>query len=126
MKKVLLAEDDLQLMRMYQIAFENSGLTLVSAFNGEEALVKAKEEKPDLILLDIVMPKMNGVLALQELKSDPTLKDIPVFMLTVLHQDEDIAQCKAAGAEEFLIKSDILPDDVIKKVLKRLGVVKSA
>lgn len=120
MKKILLVEDDLQLVRMYQIAFASMKVKFVSALDGVEAVNKALKERPDLILLDIVMPKMNGVDALKRIRETDVLKNIPVFMLTVLNQDNDIKMCRQLGAEEFLIKTEISPDDVVEKVEKRL------
>lgn len=120
MKKILLVEDDLQLVRMYQIAFDGMDITLLSALDGAEALEKVKEH-PDLILLDLVIPKKDGFTVLAELKNDPVTAKIPVFCLSVLHQDVDQKRGIELGAEKFLVKTDITPDAVVELVLNRLN-----
>lgn len=121
MKKVLLIEDDLQLVRMYQLAFEISRVIFLSALDGSEAISKIKSKKPDLILLDLIIPKKSGFLVLEIVKKDPEFKYIPVFCLSVLHQQTEIDRCKALGAEEFFVKTDVYPDDVVNRVVARLN-----
>lgn len=122
MKKILLIEDDLPLVRMYQIVFENTGLSFLEAIDGEEGLQKAREDKPDLILLDLVIPKKDGFEVLKELKSDKATSKIPVFCLTVLGQKEDVEKAKHLGSEDYLIKTEVMPSDVVSRVLLRLNV----
>ena len=119
-KKILLIEDDLPLLRMYQIAFKKAGLRVLDALDGEEGLKKAKAEMPDLILLDLVIPKKDGFEVLKELKGDPKLNKVPVFCLTVLHQAEDIKKSQELGADDYLVKTDSLPEQVVTKVMARL------
>ena len=126
MPKVLLIEDDLPLLRMYQVAFSRSGVEFLHAIDGIEGLELAKKRKPDLVLLDMVLPKKNGFEVLKELKSDSELKKIPVVCLTVLHQKEDMENCKHLGAEDYLVKTDILPEKVVEKVLARLKKVNNS
>ena len=120
MKKILLIEDDLPLLRMYQVAFKNAGVDILHAIDGEEGLKKAKEEKPGLILLDLVLPKKNGFEVLRELKGSKDTEAIVVICLSVLHQEEDIKKCKELGAEDFFLKTDISPDEVVLGVISAL------
>lgn len=115
--KVLLVEDDLPLLRMYQVVLQKAGCQVLSALDGEEGLKKARDDNPDLILLDVVLPKKNGFQVLKDLKDDVHLSRIPVVCLSVLHQEEDIEQCKRLGAKDFLVKTEVEPEDVISKVL---------
>lgn len=120
MAKILLIEDDLPLLRMYQVAFSKSGVEFLHAVDGAEGLEVAQKAKPDLILLDLVLPKINGFEVLKDLKLDPELKSIPVICLTALHQEEDKQNCKKLGAEDYFVKTDILPEQVVERVLARL------
>lgn len=120
MKKILLIEDDLPLIRMYQVAFKNAGVDILHAIDGEEGIRKTKEETPDIILLDIVLPKKNGFEVLEELKSSEDTEAIPVICLSVLHQEEDIKKCKDLGAKDYFVKTDISPDEVVLRVVSRL------
>lgn len=117
MKKILFIEDDLPFLRMYQVAFKNAGVDILHAIDGEEGLKKTVDEKPDLILLDLVLPKKNGFEVLKEVKSNKATVHIPVICLTVLHQEEDIKKCKDQGALDYFIKTDISSDQVVAKVL---------
>lgn len=121
MGKILLIEDDLPLLRMYQVAFSSSGHTFLHAADGEEGLKVAEKEKPDIILLDLVMPKRNGFEVLESLKNNKDLDKIPVICLTVLHQEEDMQRAKKLGAVDYIVKTDTDPMDVVKKVLSRLS-----
>ena len=121
MPKVLLVDDDLPLVRMYQVAFQGSGINIVSAIDGEEAIQKAKKENPDLILLDLVLPKKNGFDVLKELKANSQTSQIPVFCLTVLHQKEDIDKCLSMGAKDYLVKTEVMPEEVISRVVGALS-----
>ena len=107
MPKVLVAEDDKFLLMAYSTKMKKSGYDTVIAANGEEAVVKAQSENPDIILLDLVMPKKDGFEALEELKSNPKTKNIPVVILSNLGQDEDVKKGKEFGAADYLVKSDI-------------------
>ncbi len=120
MAKVLLIEDDLPLVRMYQVAFSRSGHQLIEAIDGEEGQRTAQKEKPDLILLDLMLPKKSGFEVLKDLKGSKELSHIPVLCLSVLHQSEDIQKCKDLGADDYLVKTDVEPQEVVSKVLARL------
>lgn len=114
--KVLMADDDAMLLDMYKERLGLAGYEVVATSNGEEMLAKLKEFQPDIILLDIMMPKIDGYEALASLKSDPTTKDIPVVMLTALMRDFNREKATEAGADDYLVKSEAMPSDVITKV----------
>ncbi len=123
MAKILLVEDDTILVEMYQAKFELEGHQVHVATNGEECLAILKDFTPELILLDILMPKLNGFHVLKEIKKQPDLRQIPVILLTNLGQAEvDMNQelAKALGVNDYLIKSHHTPDEVVKKVVKVL------
>lgn len=122
MAKILLIEDDLPLLRMYQVAFRNSGHKFIHAIDGEEGLKVIQGEKPDLVLLDLVLPKKSGFKVLEEVKKDPKLKATPVICLSVLHQQEDIDKCKLLGADDYIVKTDSTPQEVVKKTLGHLQI----
>lgn len=114
--KIVIIEDDTFLGEMYVTKFELEGYKMFLANNGEDGLKLIKKEKPDLILLDIIMPKMNGFEVLESLKSDKNLKSIPVILLTNLGQKEDIDKGLELGAVDYLIKAHFVPSEVIQKV----------
>ena len=108
MPKLLLIEDDSLMIRMYQRKFEYVGFELQTALNGEDGLVKVKEFMPDLVLLDIMMPKMNGLEVLKALKADPEeeIRNIPVVLLTNLGgSQDDVDKGLELGAVAYLVKS---------------------
>lgn len=117
---ILLVEDDTFLSSMYKTKLEIEGYQVFTALNGASGLKMAQEKKPDLILLDIILPKMNGFEVLEKIKSDKNLKNIPIIMLTNLGQKEDIKKSFKLGANEYLIKAHFLPSEVIEKVKKFL------
>lgn len=118
--KILLVEDDPMVVRMYQRKLEMEGFKLTIAFNGEEGLEALKKEKPDLILLDIMMPKMNGIEMLKAVKADPVIKDIPVVILTNLgDKPEDVQKCKDIGALDYWVKANV-PLKVLTERVKEI------
>jgi len=119
-RTVLIVEDDNFLLNMYRTKLELEGYTVLTATNGEAGWKTIKEKKPNLVLLDIIMPKMNGWEVLKEIKSDKNLKNIPVIMLTNLGQKEDIQKSFKLGASEYLIKAHFLPSEVVEKIKKLL------
>lgn len=116
MAKILLVEDDEMLHSMYTQKFSQEGYQIISAYNGAEGLKKAEEEKPDVILLDIIMPKMDGFVALKKIKQNAKLASIPVVMLTNLGQDEDIKKGRELGADDYFIKANHTPTEVVAKI----------
>ena len=119
-KNILLVDDDPLIIRMYQNRLSNDGYEVRTASNGEEALIQVMKEKPDLILLDIMMPKMNGVETLKRLKAEPKTENIPVIILTNLGDNpKDIESAKRLGALDYLVKVET----TLKKLLERVGQV---
>jgi len=105
---VLLVDDDPLIIRMYQKKLEQDGYTVDIATNGEEALIQVMKQKPDVILLDVMMPKMNGVQTLKKLKEQGETAAIPVIILTNLgDKEEDVENAKDLGALDYLVKSEI-------------------
>lgn len=119
--QVLLVEDDIFLASIYQKKFEIEGYKVVLAENGEKGLVEAKKKKPDIILLDVLLPKLDGFVVLERLRADPATKDIPVILLTNLGQKDDVQKGLDAGAADYLIKAHFKPSEVVEKVKKALG-----
>ena len=120
MAKILIIEDDPLMQRLYQKIFTFEKYEVETAADGEEGLDKARKTKPTLILLDIMMPKMNGLQVLEKLKADPDLKKIPVVMLTNLAGQKDAETALAKGAVKYIVKSEYEPKqvaDMIKGVL---------
>ena len=117
---VLVVDDDLTLRDMYQIRLEAEGYKVLVAGDGEEALEIIQKQKPDIILLDIMMPKMNGYDVLEKLKQNPETKTIPVLILTALIQDLNKAKGMMSGADDYLMKSEVMPGEVLDKVKKAL------
>jgi DNA-binding response OmpR family regulator len=103
-KKVLVVDDEPSIVRLIQVKLVKEGFEVLTAFNGEEALEKARSEKPDLILLDVMMPKMSGHTVCAELKKDTVLKTIPVIMLTAVGEFEQQLKGLQLGAAEYLTK----------------------
>ena len=119
--KILLIEDEEMLANMYEVKFKNEGFDLEKALDGAVGLEKAKTFQPDFILLDIIMPKMDGFSVLKALKEDEATKSIPVMLLTNLGQEEDIQKGKELGSVGYLVKANITPAEVVAEVKKKLG-----
>lgn len=113
---ILLIEDEEMIATMYRTKFSMEGQTITTAADGAEGLEKAKTLKPDIILLDIILPKLDGFAVLRELKKDPATKDIPVLLLTNLGQDDDIRKGKELGADDYFVKSNHTPAEIVAKV----------
>lgn len=114
MAKVLLVEDDNNLREIYEARLQAEGYTIVSANDGEAALVIAKNEKPDLIISDVMMPKISGFEMLDILRNTDGLKDVKVIMLTALGQADDQARAGKLGADRYLVKSQVTLEDIVK------------
>lgn len=123
---VLLVEDDVFLSGIYQKKFEMEGYKITTAGDGESGLKEAKKKKPDIILLDILLPKLDGFAVLEKLKADPATKAIPVILLTNLGQKDDVERGLEAGAADYLIKAHFKPSEILDKVKKILGTDKKA
>ena len=118
MKKILFVEDESALQRAATQILSEEGYQMLSALDGEIGLRLAREEKPDLILLDIILPKKDGFTVLTELKKDPETKAIPVIVLTNLDRSEDIERIIGLGALTYLVKTNYELRDVVQKVKK--------
>lgn len=121
-KKILIIEDEAMLQRALTEFLESEKFEIVNALNGEEGLMMAKEKKPDLILLDIILPKKDGYEVLEEIKKNEDTKKIPVIILTNLESAEDIQRAFDAGATTYLVKSNYKLDDVVKKIKDTLKI----
>ena len=115
-EKILIIEDDKAISKLYEKHLSSKDYAVFTAFNGKEGLEKVKTVKPDLILLDIVMPIMDGITVLKNLKKNPEAKNIPVIMLTVLEKSESISQALEAGITHYLVKSNYSVDELGRKV----------
>lgn len=123
MTKILLVEDDQILAEMYQTKFDIAGFKVKVAVNGEDCLKILQRYTPDLILLDILMPKVNGFQVLKEIKKKPALRQVPIILLTNLGEAEvDMNQelAEALGVSDYLIKSRHTPEEIVAKVVRVL------
>jgi CheY-like chemotaxis protein len=112
----MLVEDDNNLREIYQARLNSEGYETVTASDGEEALSIVGKEKPDLIILDVMMPKISGFDTLDLLKNSPVTKDIKVIMMTALSQAEDRARAQKLGAQNYLVKSQVTLEDIVKAI----------
>jgi two-component system, OmpR family, alkaline phosphatase synthesis response regulator PhoP len=119
--RILLVEDDRILRRAGEVVLSKKGYEVVVAVDGEEALVKVREHKPDLILLDVMMPKLDGFEVLTRLKDDPATRDIPVIMLSNLSEASEIKKATDRGARAYLVKSSLRPEQLAEKVAETLA-----
>ena len=114
--KILLVEDDKMLADMYITKFTKEGLEVMRAEDGAEGLEMAQKHKPDLILLDIIMPKLDGFAVLRELKRDKGNSNMHILLLTNLGQSEDVEKGKELGADDYFIKANHTPAEIVEKV----------
>jgi DNA-binding response OmpR family regulator len=119
---LLVVEDDEFLVKMYESGLLREGFDVTTASDGEAGARVAGEIKPDLILLDLILPKMDGFACLEAIKSEAATKRIPVIILSNLGQDSDIKRGLELGAEDYLIKTDFTVKQVGEKVKKILGI----
>jgi len=117
---VLIVEDDVFLSGIYRKKFEMEGFKVIMAGDGEVGWQAAKKKKPDIILLDILLPKLDGFAVLEKLKKDSETKNIPVILLTNLGQKDDVEKGLEQGAADYLIKAHFKPSEVVDKVNKIL------
>lgn len=116
MKKILVVEDDTYLANAYRVKFTKAGFEVKSAFDGDEAIATLQTFIPDLILLDIVMPKKDGFTTLKEIKENEKWKNIPVILASNLGQKEDKEKGMKLGAYDFFIKTDFTLNALIEKI----------
>lgn len=121
-KKILLVEDDVALAAVYRSRLELENFETYEVNNGEQALQAAREFKPDLILLDVMMPKISGFDVLDILRNTPETANVRVIMLTALSQGKDKERAEALGVDDYLVKSQVVIGDVVDRVRHHLGV----
>ena len=121
-KKILLVEDDTALASVYRSRLELEGFEIEEVHNGEDALSAALSFKPDLILLDAMMPKISGFDVLDILRNTPETTNIRVIMLTALSQPKDKERAEGLGVDEYLVKSQVVIGDVVERVRHHLGI----
>ncbi len=121
MSKIMLVEDDNSLREIYSIRLTAEGYEIVSAGDGEEALAVAVRERPDLIISDVMMPKISGFDMLDILRSTPETKDIKVIMMTALSSEDQRERGESLGADRYLVKSQVGIEDVVNVVHEVLG-----
>jgi two-component system, OmpR family, response regulator RpaB len=124
MAKILLVEDDVNLREIYSARFAAESYQVITASDGEEALATAVRERPDLIVLDVMMPKISGFDVLDILRSTPETKDTKVIMMTALSQDTDRQRGESLGVNKYLIKSQVTLEDVVNSVKEQLAASK--
>ena len=119
-KKILAADDEPHILRVVKDKLSNAGLTVLTAVNGEEALQTALREKPDLILLDVMMPKMNGFDVCRKLRAEKSFATTPILLLTARGQEVDKKMGLEAGATEYITKP-FSPRQLLQTVMEKLG-----
>jgi len=122
-KRILLVEDDEALAAVYKSRLDIEGFETKEVINGEEALSAAVSFKPDLILLDAMMPKISGFDVLDILRNTPETADVRVIMLTALSQPKDKERAEALGVNDYLVKSQVVIGDVVERVKFHLGLL---
>ncbi|MEK7626871.1 MAG: response regulator [Patescibacteria group bacterium] len=115
-KKILLVEDEPMLSNLLRQRLEKENFKVTAAHDGNEAIKFLKQEKPDLILLDIILPKMSGFEIMEIMKSDPTLQAAPVVVVSNLGQDSDIERGQSLGAIGYFIKANLSIEDLVSKI----------
>ncbi len=124
-KTILLAEDEKDVSEMYKVAFEKAGFRVLLANTGKETILIAKDEKPDVILLDINMPEKDGFEVLKEISEDwstyQTLKNIPIIVVSNYSNPQDISYCLKMGAQDYIVKAEWTPDRIVEKINKYLA-----
>ena len=119
-KTILVIEDDKFLRELISQKLSKEGFKLSEAMDGEEGAKKIQQEKPDLILLDLILPGMDGFEVLSQVKQDPALSEIPVIILSNLGQKEDVERGLKMGAVDYLIKAHFTPGEIIEKIKQAL------
>jgi CheY-like chemotaxis protein len=122
MKKILLVEDDDALASVYQTRLQAEGFDIRRVPNGEEALASALQYKPDLILLDVMMPKVSGFDVLDILRNTPETTNVKIIMLTALSQDSDRQRAEELGVDDYLVKSQVVIADVVERIKHHLHI----
>lgn len=121
MEKIVFIEDEKALQKMLSAALKEAGYSVIAASDGEAGLAAVRTEKPDLVLLDLILPKMDGFAVLGEIKKDETISRIPVIVLTNLESVEDVEKVVALGATTYLVKANYDLPDIVLKIKEVLG-----
>ncbi len=116
MQKILIVDDEEILRKIYSDRLSFEGFSVETAGDGEEALGKIRTAAPNIVLLDILMPKLNGLQVLEQLNSDPNLKKIPIIVLSNVANDENIKKALSLGAKDYLLKTNFSPNEIINKI----------
>jgi len=119
-KKILVVEDDAMISSIYEAKFKDDGFEVLMAADGAKGLELAKKEKPDLVMLDVILPGLDGFSILEEIKKDKTTKDISVIMLTNLGTEEDKKKGQKMGALDYLVKASLTPGQISDRVKEAL------
>jgi DNA-binding response OmpR family regulator len=122
--EVLIVEDDVFLRKILATKFGKEGFSVRAAADGMEAMTMMKQQVPDILLLDLILPKLNGFEVMTEMRTDPNLKDIPVIVLSNLGQEEDVERTKKLGAIDFLTKADFSINQIVAKVKEEYAKLK--
>lgn len=121
-QKILIIEDDRFLRKIYKNKLEAEGFEVMEAIEGEEGIHKVQNEQPNLVLLDLMLPRKDGFDVLSDIKKDPNTKDIPIIILTVLGQESDIKRGLDLGATNYLVKGQTDLNQVVKVIKQTLGI----
>jgi len=119
-KKIVIIEDDKFLRELISKKLSDAGYEVLEAIDGEEGIKRVKESKPDLVLLDLILPGIDGFEVLSQIKQDPLFSDLPVIILSNLGQKEDVEKGLKLGAVDFLVKAHFTPGEIIEKIKKIL------
>lgn len=119
-KKILIVEDDRFLRELIARKLSDEGFVIIQAMDGKEGIKKIKEKKPDLILLDLILPSIDGFEVLSQIKKEESLKSIPVIILSNLGQKEEVEKGLKLGAVDYLIKAHFTPGEIIEKIKNNL------
>jgi len=123
--KVLIIDDEKSILKMYEEYLKTAGMEVLTVTDGQTGIGTAKAQKPDVILLDIIMPKFNGLDVLNKMKSDPDIKDIPIFLLTNLPAECSGEKAKELGAAGYLVKAEYEPKMVVDVIRGAVAKTKS-
>lgn len=121
-KRILLVEDDDAIANVYLLRLQSEGFEVRRVANGEDALAAALSFKPDLVLLDVMMPKVSGFDVLDILRNTPETANLKIIMLTALSQDSDKERAESLGVDEYMVKSQVVIADVMERIRFHLGV----
>lgn len=116
MAKILLIEDDSLIVKIYSTRLKADGFEVISADNGEDGITLAEREKPDFVLLDVMMPKMDGFKVLETLRAQDDLKNKPIIVYSNLAQESEMQKALQMGATEFIVKANISPTELVSKI----------